>query len=222
VQEPGSTRHGAVVPLGITAGVGVVLTIVVIIARAALTNSIDLPVDRDLVAARTRWLTGLFKAVTWLGDPTVVSVALVFFGVLVALRDRRLGVAIVLLALARGLVSWSLKTAIARPRPDLAPLAHPNGASYPSGHALGATVLWGSIAIVVGRYVRSDVLRRAIQALCAVVVLAVMTSRVYLGVHWLSDVVAGACFGVALLALLALCVPARAAPRQREPARSPS
>lgn len=209
--RPPTERIRRALMIAVPAAAALALTVVVATDRSALTRTLDLPVDRHLVAARTGWLTAVFRAVTWLGDPTVVTVALLLCGAFTARTDRRLGVAIALLAAARALVSWSVKVAVDRPRPTLLLLAHPSGASYPSGHALGATLLWGSLALVAQRFVRSDTWRRVAVGAGALVVLAVMTSRLYLGVHWLTDVVGGALFGLTLLAVVRVVAPVRTA-----------
>jgi len=100
------------------------------------------------------------------------------------------------------IVNQLLKTGFAIPRPDLPEaLAMAAGHSYPSGHAMGAMTLWGAIALV-GRM-------RWLTAVCALMILATGLSRVWLGVHWPSDVAGGWLEGAAGLLLLSLILPAR-------------
>ena len=217
----GPTRRADVLALGVPGVAAVILTLVVVGAPTPLTRDVDLPLERDAIGARGAGLTDAFRAITWLGNPTVVTIGVVVLGALVARREWRLGVAVALLAAARAAVSWAVKAAVDRPRPVLAPLEHPGGASFPSGHALGATVLWGAIALLAGRFVTRR-LSRLVAAACAAIVLAVMTSRVYLGVHWPTDVVGGGLFGLALLGALRLAVPGPVPIRREEQRVEPS
>ncbi|NHN60368.1 phosphatase PAP2 family protein [Halorussus sp. JP-T4] len=137
----------------------------------------------------------LFAALTHLGDAGLLlaAVALLYwFG------DRRKGafsLAAVLGALA---LTLALKGLFALPRPpaDLR-VARAGGYGFPSGHAVGATTLWGLLALVLDRGTRD---RRAVAA--AAVVAVVATSRLVIGVHYAVDVAVGV--GVALAYLAAL------------------
>jgi len=93
-----------------------------------------------------------------------------------------------------------LKLLIERPRPDyqiIEPIA--SGFSFPSGHSLFAVILGGVLVYWVDQWVSPKLLRRAIQILLVLVVTGMGASRVYLGVHWPSDVI-----GSYLLGILAL------------------
>jgi membrane-associated phospholipid phosphatase len=142
------------------------------------------------------WVVDLFGLLTHLGDPWVVLGALAFAYAVAdrAALDRR-RVASVLAAgfVALG-VTLALKSAFALPRP---PGALEEGFGFPSGHALGATVVWGlGVALLdVGP-------RRRRLLLASVVVLAVAASRVVIGVHYLVDVVAGVAVGVGVVGLV--------------------
>lgn len=130
-------------------------------------------------------------AVTQLGDPWLLLVALALFywyG-----PDRRRGALAVALALGALALIAGLKAYFGLARPDLA--AYPaDGYGFPSGHALGSTVVWGSVALLAERWDRDRRLAAA-----AVVVAAVALSRVLLGVHYLGDVVAGVAIGATFL-----------------------
>ena len=133
-------------------------------------------------------------AVTQLGDTWFLLVALalfVWYG-----EDRRRGVMAVGLALAALALVVALKATFALGRPPAHLRAYPvDGYGFPSGHALGATVAWGAMAWLGGRWTR----RRRL-AVAVPVVAAIGLSRVLLGVHYLGSVLAGVALGAALLA----------------------
>ena len=96
-----------------------------------------------------------------------------------------------------------LKLLVDRPRPDyqiIEPFA--SGLSFPSGHSLLAVILGGVLVYLVGQWVRPILPRRAIQVGLVLVVVGMGASRVYLGVHWPSDVIGSYVLGV--LSLVAL------------------
>jgi membrane-associated phospholipid phosphatase len=89
-----------------------------------------------------------------------------------------------------------LKIVAGRPRPDFLLVSDvPATMSFPSGHALSATVLGGVLISLVGEAVRPKVICRGLQFMLVLFILAVGASRVYLGFHWPSDVIGGFLLG---------------------------
>ncbi|MBV9098895.1 MAG: phosphatase PAP2 family protein [Frankiaceae bacterium] len=142
------------------------------------------------------------RGVTHLGDPLVVTVLAVVAAIVCWLLGRRRD-AVYVAAVRVGAVvlGFVLKEAVARTRPSLPqPVAHASGYSFPSGHALGAAALYTSLAVVAAG-VLGRRWRPALVALAVVVPLAVATTRVLLGVHFPSDVIAGLVLGWAIALL---------------------
>jgi len=150
------------------------------------------------------WLLSTAQKLTHLGDPLVVTVlAVLGAGVMFLMGRRRAAVYLLLVRLVAVIVGDGLKELIRRARPVLAhPVAHAQGFSFPSGHALGSAALYASIAVVLGPRVPFAV-RLALGVLPPLVVAA---TRVLLGVHFPSDVVAGLVAGWAIALLLAVAV----------------
>lgn len=106
------------------------------------------------------------------------------------------------------LLNLGLKQIYAAPRPDLLPhLDIVNSYSFPSGHSAGNMMFFGALALLAGG--------RIAQALAAAMILMIGVSRVWLGVHWPSDVLAGWIEGLGWLALCAVWLPARRGEEQR-------
>lgn len=104
-------------------------------------------------------------------------------------------------------ITDGLKHLIERPRPEMAEyvrlLADATSPAFPSGHATSATFVYGFLAFLVERSARGPGMRRALVLLLAVLVLGVGVSRMVLGVHYPSDVLAGYLSGGIMLALAA-------------------
>jgi undecaprenyl-diphosphatase len=146
---------------------------------------------------------------TFLGGTILLPIGIVLVvGLALARRWREAVVVGVALLLAVGLTE-AVKLAVARPRPPGGALVDASGYSFPSGHTLNSTVAYGLIALVVWRSTLPITARRvAVVALAALIVL-IGASRIALGVHYPSDVLAGLLAGTAIVAGAAALVPQR-------------
>jgi membrane-associated phospholipid phosphatase len=140
----------------------------------------------------TTWTHVMFK-VSWFGTGIVVApVALLVTIVLCGVGRARLAACFVVVVVGAPLLGTIAKTVVRRSRPHVGGSpAHPHAWSYPSGHAVEVAALWVVLGIIVVVLTRSTRLRTFVWALAAVVIVAVGVSRVYLGVHWTTDVLAG-------------------------------
>lgn len=188
---------------------------------------VDMLTTSWLVAHRSPGLTVAAMVITDLGSPITIAAAALLCAALLSWRARSLiPAAVVIGALA---AAWSastmLKMVVARPRPPLGlHLVPASDPSFPSGHVTGTATLLGIVAVTVGA-AASRTLKAWLAALVGVAVLLVAASRLYLGVHWLSDVIAAALLGAAVVitadavraALTAGQPPPLAAPPQTRP-----
>jgi undecaprenyl-diphosphatase len=109
---------------------------------------------------------------------------------------------IALSMIGSSVIDGLLKHWIARPRPELVPhLAQVYDPSFPSGHAMVSAALYLTLALMLAEAERGLAARVGLVSFFSLVVLLIGLSRIYLGVHWPSDVLAGWCFG-AVWALL--------------------
>jgi membrane-associated phospholipid phosphatase len=148
----------------------------------------------------------ILDGLTQLGATGWLLGAMVVVGVVESRRHRRWAELGYLLLVGAGvsLLNSGLKLLVGRERPDIARLASFGGSSFPSGHAAAAAACWAAIAFVVVRRARRRRARALAAATAATITAAVATSRVLLGVHWLSDVVAGVVTGWAWFVLVTL------------------
>jgi undecaprenyl-diphosphatase len=156
----------------------------------------DRPITDAAVSARTGWLNDLASIVSRFGStPVVLSVAALAAAAAWP-RCRRLSLAIIVVALARPLVEHGFKELIDRPRPAGDQLVRGRGPSFPSGHPFATAASWGLVPLVVALYTQRRTLWWTIAAAAWALVVAVAASRVWLGVHWTSDVIAGVLLAV--------------------------
>lgn len=144
----------------------------------------------------------VLKVITFLGSPMWFWPVVVPAAIFVWRRHHaRLAVFLAVTVLGGGLLNNLVKVAVNRPRPQLAdPVAVAGGHSFPSGHAMSSTVVYGALLLVFLPVVARRV-RPVVMGAVAVLVGAIGFTRLALGVHYLSDVVGGVVLGLAWLAV---------------------
>lgn len=145
------------------------------------------------------WLGEMARDITALGGVTLLTgVTLVATGVALFSGNRRLAVAGVISVVSGSLLVSALKHSYNRPRPDLVEHATlVSNPSFPSGHSTMAALVWLTLGIVIARTQPRHRVRVFVIAISVAITLLVGISRVYLGVHWPTDVLAGWTLGSA-------------------------
>lgn len=153
--------------------------------------------------AGPEWVSAVWHGLSWLGDttPRLTMTGLIITGLLLSRRWR--SALLVLGILSSGIVlSTALKNWIQRPRPRLVPyLDHVNSFSFPSGHALNSTLFYLVIALLLTYFLKQCSARLRWCFVMGGMLLATGVSRVALGVHYPSDVIAGWIIGIAWFGL---------------------
>ena len=181
------------------------LSIVVIaLAWSGLTQPLDSWAILGLRGWADRWtpmLADAMRALSWMGNGWPRSlIALAFILFLLVRRLQRAASYILYTALGiAALNSWVLKGLVTRARPDIVPrLVEVDGSwSLPSGHAANSAAVYGAMALVATVLWWRRAQRRTIWTGTALLVFGIGLSRVWLGVHWPSDVIAGWLVGAA-------------------------
>jgi undecaprenyl-diphosphatase len=161
-------------------------------------EAIDRFVHDFVIAHRHGAINAQVVDLSALGSGTVLTLlSLIALLVFTLLGDRR--GAFALLVGSIGAVFWTvvLKNLIARPRPSSDRLVEVAGHSYPSGHSLGAAAVYFLLAFLVMRHFQGHWARVSLFFAAAFLVGLIGLSRIYLGVHYLSDVASGLLFGTA-------------------------
>jgi len=181
------------------AGCGALLIWVAQMVATGATDAVDRAVLAWMADHRTKSLTEIAVNLTALGSRTILTLAATLAVVLLWTGGRRLGAADTALACwSAAVLTRTLKVAVGRPRPWLVdPLVQVAGFSFPSGHVSGVTAFLTAIALHTLVAARPRWERAAIGVFLVFLTLGVGWSRMYLGVHYPSDVVAGVCVGLA-------------------------
>lgn len=139
------------------------------------------------------WFEELARDVTALGGMGVLTFLTLALCGYLGLQHKGRGAVLLLAAIAGGITaSMLLKAGFDRPRPDLVPHgSYVYTSSFPSGHSMMSAIVYLTLGALLARFQKSRRLKAYVLALAAFVTLAVGLSRVYLGVHWPTDVLAG-------------------------------
>ena len=194
-----TTATGLVLTLALVA---ILVAGVVIGALAYLirSNSELAAIDRSVgqwgVDHRNAWSTDALDLFTWIGDPRFfIPVAILVAIVEYVRRPSRWILPFLALVIGGEIVLVNgIKELLDRVRPEFNPIAETLGPSFPSGHSAGAAAFLGAVALLLTRG-RTPQQRAVIFGVAAGLAAGVACSRVMLGVHWLSDTVAGVLFG---------------------------
>jgi membrane protein DedA with SNARE-associated domain/membrane-associated phospholipid phosphatase len=177
------------------------------VVEDVVTQDTLIDVDQAIYAwlrgLRTRWADDVMVTITELASARVVIAVIVAVGSWFAMtrRFRTLAYWLTAAGVAELLV-WGLKHGFERTRP-LTPYAAVDEFSFPSGHAAISMVVYGFLAFLIGH--RKSVSKQTLLALGAVAIASLVAfSRLYLGAHWLSDVIASFGLAIAWIALLGI------------------
>lgn len=140
-----------------------------------------------------KWLVEAMVAVTSLGSFTVLTLLTVLAaGFLVTIGKRSTALFVIVAITSGALLSTGLKSIFFRARPDVVPhLIQVTSPSFPSGHAMNSAVVYLTLAALIPRTQHGVATRVYLVGVAILLTVLVGMSRVYLGVHWPSDVVAG-------------------------------
>lgn len=161
--------------------------------------ALDHPVARFVAAHRTVILTSVMKAISAVGSPLGMTVLAACAGLALTVTRRSWTPLAATMVTAAGVIGLAaaVKTVLGRPRP---PLSHAvvaaDGFGFPSAHAAAAAAVCGTVAWLLTARMRSYPGRIAVWAAAATLAALVGVSRVYLGVHWTTDVLGGWAFGI--------------------------
>jgi undecaprenyl-diphosphatase len=181
----------------------------------------DLAVTTWIRAHTTPLGDRIFTVVSLIGSPIAMAAVGTIGAILIIVRRKWLVLAAWIAGfMGAGALSYMLKIVIHRPRPvGASAFLHGETFSFPSGHALGSLVGYGMLAYVIGaNWLESRRARLRLAIATAVLVIAIGISRLYLGVHYFSDVVGGYAVGILWLSV---CISGlQVAERRRPPSIS--
>ena len=160
----------------------------------------DQPIQTAIRGDLPASLTFLFRTITHLIDIPVIITWVLIVAFIFNRKQWKLESYLMLgnLALA-GILIVTFKNIYQRPRPEILHLVEEKGFSFPSGHSLAVTIMVGTLIVILSQRIKDQLWKRIVQILLGLYLVSVLISRVYLGVHYPSDVLASLCVGLGVL-----------------------
>ncbi len=156
------------------------------------TVALDVIISYGIYSLRNPLLTDVMFAITFLGADFVLGAATLVLIILAWKHYKKEALLFSSVLIMTGALNLFLKGLIQRPRPDLAPLIDlTNSYSFPSGHAMNAFVFYSLLAYFAFHFTRNKKFTLVISFIAIILILLIGISRIYLGVHYPSDVIAG-------------------------------
>ncbi|HEU23549.1 MAG: phosphatase PAP2 family protein [Athalassotoga sp.] len=178
-------------------GIGILLGL---IEKFGFANGLNLFVEKAVIGMRHHILNPYFIAVAKYADTIYdIVIGLVVVVILSLLKKWREPLMLFISLTLAGILIESFKYIYAIPRPDLSQLVPETSYSFPSGHSVGAFALYGMIAYFVLKSKLPKAVSWTISIIISLFILSILYDRLYVGVHWLLDVVGGASIGIACM-----------------------
>lgn len=179
-------------------GLSILFVIISILVIFEFTNSIDMGFYNFLMNFRCSFLDNYFILITKCGD--VSFICGLVLGVILILRNKY-SLLYGCLAVDCALTNKIVKHIIRRDRPDVLKLIKQGGFSFPSGHSMISMCMYGCLIYVVLKKIKNKYLKWFLVFILSLLIVSVGLSRIYVGVHYLSDVVSGFILGLIILIL---------------------
>lgn len=160
----------------------------------------DSVVYNFLVNNRNEALNNFFKIITQFGSALVLIIITILC--VIFIRDKKYKILVPANLLTIAIINIVLKNFFLRPRPNELRLIEETGYSFPSWHAMASTAFYGLLIYIAHGKIENKILRNTICIMLGLLILLISVSRIYVGVHYTSDVIAGTCFSIAYLILI--------------------
>lgn len=157
----------------------------------------DEPVYNTIISFRSSGLDTFMRFITSFSNPVIIiflcSLSLIFLFI-----KKRWPIALVSTSLISVIFNQGIKNIVKRPRPLKLRLIEESGYSFPSGHAMGSMAFYGFLILLISKSKINKYFKMVLILILSVLILLIGVSRVYLGVHYPSDIVGGFILSMAL------------------------
>ena len=143
--------------------------------------------------------TEIVKVITNITSPIMVIITLLIL--VLAIKDKKIKISLVINLLGITIINNLIKAIIARPRPEINKLVTETGYSFPSGHSITSMVFYGYLVYLTYKYINNKKIKIPLIIFLILLIPTIGLSRIYLGVHYASDVLCGFLLGTIYLIL---------------------
>ena len=183
--------------------IAIITSIIFLLITVGITTgegiaSLDRMIILKVASFRMEGINGPVVDVTALGSRTlIITFYILTVSLFLALKKRKSALHLVIAGIGAGVLAPLIKMLVGRARPvEVEALVKVSGHSYPSGHSLAAAVFYFSLGLILTTFFESRSVRIGILMISVMIIAAVSLSRVYLGVHYPSDILGGTLLGM--------------------------
>lgn len=180
---------------------GVLLILFLVISILVITNNIswfDDSIYNFIFSFRNNELDIILKTLTRLGDTLTITIIVIILLLILKRKDRVILASTTILTVG---INQIIKHILKRPRPDHLRLIKQGGYSYPSGHSMIAICVYGLMIYFINKKIKNKTIKIALSSVLTLLILIIGISRIYVGVHYPSDVLGGYLLSLAILIL---------------------
>ena len=142
-------------------------------------------------------VTWIAKIITKMASPIILG--LLSFALFFVIKDKKLRISMVVNLVTAASLNFLIKNVIQRPRPVGYRLIDETGYSFPSGHSMVSMAFYGYLIYIINKQVESKLIKFISTIALSILIVSIGVSRIYLGVHYTSDVCGGFCVAIAYL-----------------------
>ncbi|AMB98987.1 hypothetical protein AWM75_02780 [Aerococcus urinaehominis] len=178
----------------------VVIFALLVLNHSQSLQAFDLKWGQHFYNIGPTWLTRIFQWGTLLGNPIIMGIVIVCLSlILYYFANRRVALYYLVFTILGNVVANPLiKLLVDRPRPQFTDhLVDVSSPSFPSGHSFGAVVIYGCFAYFLCQYLKTKTSKQFVWLGTSLLAIFLAFSRIYLGVHYASDIISGLCLGLA-------------------------
>lgn len=180
----------------------ITMIIFIAIAEDVFENEIfgfDSVIYNFLISKRNVYINSFFKIITNFGGST--SLVLVTIISMIFVKGKKYKIMLPLNLYVSAFLNYSLKNIFERTRPDNMRLIEETGFSFPSGHSMVSMAFYGYLIYLIYKYVKNKYIKWSLIVLLSCLIVGIGTSRIYLGVHYTSDVLGGFLISISYLVI---------------------
>lgn len=142
-------------------------------------------------------ITPCIKFITWFGS--VTGIILVTIISIIIIKNKKINISLGICLTLGVIINNVIKIIIARKRPDINPLMIENTYSFPSGHSMISMILYGYLIYLTYSHLKNNKYKWILISILTILIFSIGFTRIYLGVHYVSDVIGGFVLGIAYL-----------------------
>ncbi len=142
-------------------------------------------------------LTPFAKIITWFGSP--ICLILITILLFVLIKNKKIGLLITINLVAITILNQLLKFILQRPRPEEFRVINETGYSFPSGHSMISAAVYGLLIYLIYKNIKNKHTKNVLIIILSLLIIMIGISRIYLGVHYTSDVLAGFLLSISYL-----------------------